>query len=201
MNKISIVLNVLLIAAVAYLYYLHYEYINEDAHKQAHANAAVLNSFKIAYFEMDSLQDNYEFYKQVRDELTKKDQANAEKLNKIKTEYYNKAKELQDQGSAGKLTAQQQSDYQQTLMSLQNTYTQTEQDLTNQMQAEMNEKLGVVKKKIEDYLKAYCAQKGLAYVFGASSNDNFLYYKDTIRNITPDLIKGLNDEYKKGKTK
>ena len=199
MNKISIILNILLIAAVGYLYYLHYEYINEDRHKQAHANAAVLNSFKIAYFDMDSLQDNYEFYKQVRDELTKKDQANAEKLNKIKTQYYNKAKELQDKGSA--LTAQQQSDYQQTLMNLQNTYTQTEQDLTNQMQAEMQEKLGLVKKKIEDYLKTYCTQKGLAYVFGASSNDNFLYYKDTIRNITPDLIKGLNDEYKTQKTK
>lgn len=199
MNKISIILNAVLIAAVGYLYYLHYEYINEDAHKQAQANAAVLNSFKIAYFDMDSLQDNYEFYKQVRDELTKKDQANADKLNKIKTEYYNKAKELQDKGSA--LTAQQQSDYQQTLMNLQNTYTQTEQDLTNQMQAEMNEKLGVVKKKIEDYLKNYCSQKGLAYVFGASSNDNFLYYKDTLRNITADLIKGLNDQYKNEKAK
>ena len=199
MNKISITLNVVLIAAVGYLYYLHYEYINEDSHKQARANAAVLNSFKIAYFEMDSLQDNYEFYKQVRDELTKKDKTNAAKLNKIKTEYYNKAKELQDKGSS--LTAQQQSDYQQTLMNLQQTYTQTEQDLTNQMQAEMNEKLGVVKKKIEDYLKTYCTQKGLAYVFGASSNDNFLYYKDTVRNVTADLIKGLNSEYKNEKTK
>ena len=199
MNKISITLNVVLIAAVGYLYYLHYEYINEDSHKQARANAAVLNSFKIAYFEMDSLQDNYEFYKQVRDELTKKDKTNADKLNKIKTEYYNKAKELQDKGSS--LTAQQQSDYQQTLMNLQQTYTQTEQDRTNQMQAEMNEKLGVVKKKIEDYLKNYCAQKGLAYVFGASSNDNFLYYKDTVRNVTADLIKGLNSEYKNEKAK
>jgi outer membrane protein len=199
MNKISITLNVVLIAAVGYLYYLHYEYINEDSHKQARANAAVLNSFKIAYFEMDSLQDNYEFYKQVRDELTKKDKTNADKLNKIKTEYYNKAKELQDKGSS--LTAQQQSDYQQTLMYPKQTYTQTEQDLTNQMQAEMNEKLGVVKKKIEDYLKNYCAQKGLAYVFGASSNDNFLYYKDTVRNVTADLIKGLNSEYKNEKAK
>jgi outer membrane protein len=199
MRKISIILNIVLIAAVGYLYYLHYEYINQDAHKQAQANAAVLNSFKIAYFDMDSLQDNYEFYKQVRDELTKKDQANAEKLNKIKTDYYNKAKELQDKGSS--LTAQQQSDYQQTLANLQTTYNQTEQDLSNQMQAEMNEKLGVVKKKIEDYLKNYCTQKGLAYVFGASSNDNFLYYKDTLRNITGDLIKGLNNEFKNQKIK
>ena len=199
MNKISIILNLVLVAAVGYLYYLHYEYINEDVHKQATANAAVLNSFKIAYFEMDSLQDNYEFYKQVKGELTKKDQANAAKLSKIRTDYYNKSKELQDKG--GSLTAQQQSDYQQTLMNLNTSYTKTEQELTNHMQAEMNETLGVVKKKIEDFLKSYCTSKGLAYVFGASSNDNFLYYKDTIRNITPDLIKGLNDQYKNEKKK
>jgi len=181
------------------LYYLHYDYIHEDKHKQEKDKAAVLNSFKIAYFELDSLQDNYEYYKEVKDYLTKKDQANNAKLNKIKNDYYNKAKELQDKGSM--LTAQQQNDYQQTLMRLQNDYDQTTQDLSNQFQAEMTERLQSVKLKIEDFLKGYCAQKGLAYVFGASANDNFLYYKDSIRNITPDLIKGLNDEYKKTKTK
>lgn len=199
MNKISLILNVVLLAAVGYLYYLHYHYINEDLHKQAEADKKILNSFKIAYFEVDSLPDNYQYYKEIKDYLTKRDQANSQKLNKLKTDYYNKAKEYQDKGAS--LSAQQQMDYQQTLMRMQNDYNQTEQDLTNQMQAEMNEKLQSVKMKIEEYLKTYCAQKGLSYVFGASSNDNFLYYKDTIRNITPDLIKGLNAEYEKTKTK
>jgi outer membrane protein len=199
MNKISLIVNVILIAAVGYLFYLHYDYINEDKRKHVEDKNKVLNSFKIAYFELDSLQDNYEYYKEVKDYLTKKDQANSAKLNKIKTEYYNKAKELQNKGSS--LTAQEQTEYQQTLMRLQNDYDQTTQDLSNQFQAEMTEKLQGVKLKIEDFLKSYCAQKGLAYVFGASANDNFLYYKDTIRNITPDLVKGLNEQYKKTKTK
>jgi outer membrane protein len=199
MNKISIILNVLLIAAVAYLYYLHYEYINEDKHRQAKDKAAVLNSFKIAYFELDSVENNYEYYKEVKEYLSKKDQANAERLNKLKTNYLNKVKEYQDKGPT--LSAQQANDYQQTLMKMQNDYQQTESDLANQMQAEVSEKLQDVKMKIENFLKTYCAQKGLAYVFGASSNDNFLYYKDTIRNITPDLLNGLNEEYKKTRKK
>src|SRR5215471_97292 len=194
MNKISLLLNVILIAAVGYLYYEHYHYANEDLQTHANERAAAVNSFKIAYFELDSVENNYEYVQKVNDDLMKKDQTNAQQLNKLKNNYLNKLQEYQKKGSM--ITAQENSDYQQTLARMQDDYQQTEQQLSNEMQAEMGEKLQDVKNKIEDFLKGYCAQKGLAYVFGASSNDNFLYYKDSIRNITPDLIKGLNDQYK-----
>ncbi len=84
MNKILLIINVLLLAAVGYLYYLHYNYTSADEKKHADEKAAVLNSFKIAYFELDSVQNNYQYYKEVRDYHTKKDQNNNEKLNKIK---------------------------------------------------------------------------------------------------------------------
>ena len=199
MNKILLIINVLLLAAVGYLYYLHYNYTSADEKKHADEKAAVLNSFKIAYFELDSVQNNYQYYKEVRDYLTKKDQNNNEKLNKIKSDYLNKYKEYQQKGS--QLSEKEQNDYQQNLMKLQNDYQETEQTINNEMNAEATEKLQNVKKKIEDFLKGYCSTKGLAYVFAASDRDNFLYYKDTIRNITPDIIKGLNDDYKKARSK
>jgi outer membrane protein len=68
------------------------------------------------------------------------------------------------------------------------------------MQTEMLEKLQGVKMKIQDYLKVYCASKGYAYVF-ASSKDDDIYYKDTIRNITDSIIIGLNAQYKNTKKK
>ncbi|MEY2639710.1 MAG: hypothetical protein RIR90_1192, partial [Bacteroidota bacterium] len=51
------------------------------------------------------------------------------------------------------------------------------------------------KKKIEDYLKVYNAQKGYAYIF--SSAPEFMYFKDTVYNITDEVVKGLNQQYKK----
>jgi outer membrane protein len=199
MNKILLVLNILLLAAVGYLYYDHYSYMKSDTHKQVQDKAAVLNSFKIAYFELDSVQNNYAYYNEVRDDLNKKDQANAAKLNKIKGDYLNKYKEYQQKGS--QLSEKEQSEYQQTLAKLQNDYEEAGQSINSEMNAEASEKLQGVKKKIEDYLKSYCSMKGLSYVFAASDRDNFLYYKDTIRNITDSIIKGLNDEYKKNKNK
>ncbi|HNP20452.1 MAG TPA: OmpH family outer membrane protein [Panacibacter sp.] len=198
MQKVSIVLNAILLVAVGYLYYEHYAYINQDEHKLKQNQAAVANSFKIAYFELDSLQNHYEYYKEVRDYLSKKDQDNQSQLNKIKGNYMAKAKEFNDKGS--QLSQNEAEEYQRLLMKLQNDYNEAEQNLNNEMQSVMAEKLSDVKMKIQDFLKNYCADKGYAYVF-ASNDQDYLYYKDSIRNITPDVLTGLNASYQKSKTK
>ena len=136
--------------------------------------------------------------KTLKDFLTKKDQDNQAHLNKIKNNYLNKAKEFQDKGA--QLSQNDAEEYQRTLMKLQNDYNEAEQSLTNEMQSVMAEKLSDVKMKIQDFLKTYCASKGYAYVFASNDND-YLYYKDTIRNITPDIVAGLNNTYKKSKEK
>lgn len=198
MKKFLLITNIILILAVAYLYYEHYKYIDADIHGKEIDKAAVQNSFKIAYFELDSLENNYDYYKEVKDYLTKKDQNNTEQLNAIRNKYQTKLKEYQQKGST--LSQNEQSDYEQQLMQLQSDYQQTEQSLSNDFNAETAEKLQGVKNKIQDFLKGYCAAKGLAYVFATSESD-FIYYKDTVRNITPDVIQGLNEAYQKEKNK
>jgi len=198
MNKFLLGLNVVLIIAVGVLYYLYFEYKRADSHDIKQAQTAAANTFKIAYFELDSLQTKYEYYKEVKDYLTKKDADYSQQLNSIRTRYLNKLKEYQDKGPT--LTQSQQSDYEQQLMKLQNDYTTTEQNVNTAMQTEMLEKLQGVKMKIQDYLKTYCASKGYAYVFASSKEDD-IYYKDTIRNITDSIIIGLNAQYKDTKKK
>jgi len=58
-------------------------------------------------------------------------------------------------------------------------------------------KLQDVKKKIEDYLKEYNKDKGYSYIF--SGSPDLMYFKDTVYNITGDMLKGLNEMYKKKK--
>jgi outer membrane protein len=52
-----------------------------------------------------------------------------------------------------------------------------------------------VKKKIEAFILKYNKDKQFAYVI--SSNPDLMYYKDTAYDITEDIVKGLNAEYKK----
>ena len=198
MNKVLLGLNVALIIAVGVLYYLYFDYTKTDIHNREHANAAAANTFKIAYFELDSLQTQYEYYKEVKDYLTKKDTEFSQQLNGVRNRYQNKLREYQEKGPT--LSQSQQSEYEQQLMRLQNEYQTTESNVGSQMQAEMLDKLQAVKIEIQNYLKTYCASKGYAYVF-ASSKDDDLYYKDSIRNITDSIVIGLNAKYKASKTK
>lgn len=198
MNKILLAINIVLIIAVSALYYMYFEYKREDVHDRQHAQAAAANTFKIAYFELDSLQDKYIYYKEVKDYLTQKDAQYSKQLNDIRMRYQTKAKEYQEKGPT--LSQSQQSDYEQQLMKLQQDYASKEQENNNAMQADMAERLPPVKMKIQEYLKKYCADKGYAYVF-ASTRDDEMYYKDTIRNITDSLIIGLNKEYEASKKK
>lgn len=198
MNKFLLTLNIVLVVAVVVLYYLYFDYTHTDSHAIQKANHAAADSFRIAYFELDSLQNNYEYYKEVKDYLTKKDSDYGQQLNVIRAKYLNKLKEYQDKGPT--LSQSQQSEYEQQLAKLQNDYQTTNDNINTEMQAEMAEKLQGVKIKIQEFLKTYCANKGYAYVF-ASSKDDDIYYKDTIRNITDSIITGLNAQYKISKIK
>ena len=196
MNKILLTLNIVLLIAVGTLYYLYYQYTNSDAHKITEANKAVANSYKVAYFELDSLQNQYEFYKEVREYLNNKDAQITKKLNELRNNYMNKVKEYQQKGPT--MSQTEQGEFQQVLMNMQNNYSQQEHDLGQDMQAEQMRKLQEVKKKIQDFLKAYCRNQGYAYVFASDDYDN-LYYKDTVRDITPEVVRLLNEDYKKSK--
>ena len=111
MNKVLLGLVIVLTVAVGYLYYEHYAYINQDEHNKQKDKAAVLNTLKIAYFELDSVESSYEYYKEVKDYLTKKDQENQNQLNRIKNSYLNKAKEYQQKGPT--MSQNEQNEYQQ----------------------------------------------------------------------------------------
>ena len=81
------------------------------------------------------------------------------------------------------------------LQQMERNYSLKEQAASQELQDEQLKKLTDVKKKIEDYLKVYNAQKGYAYIF--SSAPEFMYFKDTVYNITDEVVKGLNQQYKK----
>ncbi len=53
-----------------------------------------------------------------------------------------------------------------------------------------------INKKIENYLAEYNKDGKYGYIFSHSAGD-FIYFKDSVNNITNNIIKGLNDNYKK----
>ena len=188
MKPNSWIVNGVMALAIIVLFVLHFNSNSTPIKSSALAAGGV----KVAYFEIDSIQNSYNFFKDVKAALQAKDVENAKQLTGLKNAFAIKYQELQKNGqylSQAEIGARQQE-----LAQLEKNYTNREQQLAAEMQEESFKRLQEVKQKIEAFLVSYNKNKEFAYIF--SSNPDLMYYKDTAYDITADIVKGLNAEYK-----
>lgn len=194
MNRVLLVLNIVLLIAIGYLYYAFYSK-PKSAQIVRKTTDTSLNHIKLAYFDMDTLEKYYEYAKQTRDYLKGKRDAMESRLNKIGSDYTNKVTDYNKRGAS--MSQTEQSQMQEDLARMQNMYDQQQQSLNQEFQGEYMQKMLDLKNKIQDFLKSYSQQKGYAYVFATSTDDNVIYYKDSVRDITGDIVAQLNEAFKK----
>ncbi len=194
MKNVMLGLNIVLTVAVAVLFYLHFSSGKKTpAQQTTDAKSVPVGHFKIAYFEIDSIQTQFEYYKEIQKGLEAKDQEVARQLNAMKSTFAAKYQELQK--TAQTLTPAELANKQQELQQMDKTFQSKEQMLNSELQDESIRKRQDVQKKIKEFLEEYNRDKGYSYIF--SNLSDLLYYKDTAYDITRDVVKGLNLKYKK----
>jgi outer membrane protein len=196
MRNISTYLSILALVAVGVLYYLHFRQDKKSVVHSSRTESKNSNDFRIAYFDIDSLQEKYEYFKDVSGQMKDKEANLSSQMDALQSTYQKRLKELQEKGpsmtqsegeAAQREVAQMQQKFQQRQMSM-------EQDLKKHQVDLMTD----VRNKIENYLKEYNKEKGYAFIL--SYEPGFmLYYKDSLYDITNDVISGLNEQYKKEK--
>jgi outer membrane protein len=191
MKSIAWVINGVLAAAVIVLFVLHFNNSNTPSKSASVKNGNV----QIAYFEIDSIENNYILIKEVKDTLESKNQKNENILNGLKQQYHNKVQNWQKYAQS--LSQAEASKLQQEAIDAEKNYSIKEQQLTAEMQEESFKRMSEVRKKIEDFLILYNKDKKYNYIF--RNNPDLMYYKDTANDITSDIIKGLNEAYKNKK--
>lgn len=192
MKNVSLGLNIILVLAVAILFYLQFSGKKNTA-QTADLKSVPAGNFKIAYFEIDSIQTQFEYYKEIQKTLEAKDQEINKQLNSLKSAFAAKYQELQR--TAQTLTQAELASKQQELQQMDKTYQSKEQMLTSELQDESVRKRQDVQKKIKEFLEEYNKDKGYSYIF--SNLSDLLYYKDTAYDITKDVVKGLNQKFRK----
>jgi outer membrane protein len=78
---------------------------------------------------------------------------------------------------------------------MQQKFTSAKQQMEQRIQDLSMRKMQQVKSQVEDYLKEYNKAKGYTYIL--AYEPGFMFYRDSSYDITADLLKGLNDRYKK----
>lgn len=198
MKNISTFLSVLALVLVGILYFLHFKSDKTDSvssNAKGHDSVLNSNSFKIAYFEMDSLESNFELVKEVKSELNKKENAINNELSRLEKNYRDKITDYQNQGA--NMTQVQSEAAQRDVMQMQQNMQSRKQALDQEYQDFYMRRMKSVKDKIEEFLKEYNRTKGYSYI--VAYEPGLFYYRDTVYNITPDVINGLNEMHKKKK--
>ncbi|WP_207492840.1 OmpH family outer membrane protein [Aridibaculum aurantiacum] len=195
MKNFLLPLNIILVIAVAVLFYLHFSSGKKTTTQVASqtSGSAQTGAFKLAYFEMDSIDNNYEYLKDVRSQLKSKQQELGGQLNQLKNRYMEKVKKYQQE--APTMTQERANIVEQELMNDQKVLANKEQSLDLEMQDIQFKKMQDVNKKIEEFLKEYNKDKGFSYI--VANQPGTVYYVDPGFDITAEVVKGLNEQYKK----
>ena len=197
MKNILLALNIILIFLVAYLYYLHFS----DSKKVAvqgvpnKAGADQKNGLRVAYIDMDSLQNNYTYYKRIKAEFERKQASANDEISGMQKRYQSRAMQLQQKGTT--MTQPEQEAAMQEINKMQQDVQSRKQEIDNDLYNYNSKMKEDILTRIQDYLKQYNKDGRYSYIF--SYEPGFMFYKDSTLNITPDVIAGLNDLYSENK--
>lgn len=195
-----LVWNIILTVIAGYLLFTQFNSKGNKVTGSKHIgkdSSSVHSPFRIAYFEMDSVENHFDMVKDVKAEISKKDEEYTNSLSQLEYTYQNKIREYQQKEKSGTMV---QADYEKAQMDirqLEDRLKNRKQELDQQYQDFVMRRNLSVKKKIEDFLTEYNKTKDYSYI--VAYEQGLFYYKDTVYNITDDVIKGLNVQYKNKK--
>lgn len=153
-------------------------------------------SGRIVYVNTDTLLNNYEYYKDVIKEFENKSFALENDLAKRSQSFQNEVALFQRRVQAGGVSEEQARSTQLALQKKEQDIMLFRDNAAGNLQQEQAKKTDELLSKIHDYLKKYNAGDKYDMVIGYSKGGGVLYAKEDL-NITQEVLKGLNEEYKK----
>lgn len=207
MNRILIIINALLIIAVGVLFFL-YSQLTPESSTISSENAktfpklitdtTLLKNAKIAYINIDSLNEKYEYIKDKSKEIRGRQTAIEGSLNSMYTTFQQEVADFQQAVQAGirpeAELKKEEARLQQKQLEITNKEKQL-QTLGEEVAATQSDMLQNVSKFIEhynnnkfDYILAY-----------TTTNISSVLYANPSLEITNEVVNGLNEEYRKNK--
>ncbi|MDN5217156.1 OmpH family outer membrane protein [Fulvivirgaceae bacterium BMA12] len=199
MKNLSLILNIVLLAAVAVLYFLHFSSNNETSEIAGEESSATFDKskLKIAYVNSDSLISNFDFFQEKSEELK-------EERSKSETDLENRARGIEKQvndfqRTRGNMTINQARAIEEDLYKKQQNLLQYRENLAQNLLKKESEINNELYDKVSSYLKEYGIANKMEIVLSYTRNSGVLYAHDSL-DITQVVITGLNEAYRNQNT-
>jgi outer membrane protein len=199
MKNLSIVLNLVLLAAVGYLYYYDFsgKKVKDVAAKiQNNPSGSINNAPRppLAYVDLDSLNENFTYFSERKKELDKEMKA-------IEAEQENAYKRLQAESDnflrkGGTVTDAEVQAFQGKLMEKKQEIDNRKQMLSQKLNEKSFTIMEDIQKQLKEFLEQYNKEKKFMYIFTTGTGMDYMVYKDSSLNITKDVIQGMNAKMK-----
>ncbi len=198
MKNLSLILNAVLLVAVAVLFYLHFSNKNPSPASVSAASplpaktVGAAPTTQYAYVQVDSLLRNYDYFKDTQDSLEKRRQ-------QLEKEVAGRTRSLENevvaaQRQANSMTLEQAQLTEQNLRRKEQELMRYQNELGRQFAESEQKKNEELINNITKYLEKYTQDKPYKIVFGYSKGGGILYAANRF-DITQDVLKGLNQDY------
>jgi outer membrane protein len=200
MKNLSLILNGVLLIAVAILFYLHFSANKQPSGDPGSSASSIPTDIKIAYINSDSVLEHYEYLKANRVQLE-------EKTKKIEQEYRNRAQGLQNeitayQRNVNNMTLGQVKAVEEDLGKKQQNLQMYQQSISQQLMEEESKLNRELYERVTKFLKKYATDNNLQVVLKYDPTSDVLFAGEAL-DVSKDVIDGLNATYldeKKGGT-
>ena len=190
MKNILLTLNIVILGLVGYLYYLYFHNEKNSGVPQMKSATAgnSIDKSKVAYIDLDSLQNNYSYYKKIKEDFERKQSQANDEITAMQKKYQNRAMQLQQKAST--MNQKEQEEAMQEINKMQQDLQSRKQSIDNDLYNYNSKMKEDILTRIQEFLKDYNKDGKYSYIF--SYEPGFMFYKDSTLNITPEVIAGLN---------
>jgi outer membrane protein len=198
-NQLSLILNVVLLLAVGFLYYAHFSNSATPSIPSGASSSTSIAGQQVVYINTDSLLMNYEFVTDLQKDLNERRQNAERQLGLKEQQLQQEAMSFQKRASAGLMSELEMKNTQNTLMQKEQQLRGEQQNLAQGLMDMERQMSAQWLDTTITYLRAYNKSKNFQYILGYTKGGGILLANDKF-DITSEILKGLNDNYKASKT-
>ena len=196
MTRVSLLLNIFFGAAIAVLFYLQFRGGSGSGKPTIVPPTIALKPSRIVYINTDSLWENYEFVKEIKKTLLSERSSTESELAGRYQALMNEEQSFKE--IAGRLSEEEGLKQQQALLAKEQKFAEYREQVQEKLMKKEQEQNERIQRNITSFLESNYRSTPYSYILGYTTGGGILFANDSL-DITREVIKGLNDQYKAGK--
>ncbi|MDR2389272.1 MAG: OmpH family outer membrane protein [Tannerellaceae bacterium] len=197
MKNINYIMNGVLAVAVIILFILHFagEKESADTNSTLASEGNLSSPLPVAYVNMDTLLQNYNYYKDLNEIIVRKEENARASVNQQGSQLQSEIQDFERKvNNNAFLTRERAEQEQQRLVKKRQELEALDNRLTQELMAEQQKLIEQLRDSLSAQLKIFNREKHYQIIFSNISNDNILL-ADDVFDITSELVIYLNKSY------